>query len=208
MLSPLLVLVGGHRVSEEDHPPGVIAHTSDFHEDFSKPHDMRKAYLEIWKSKFSQALTHTFVLFFPFGSHSFIIIVTGLLLPATSLVPFQKNCHLEHLFCWLEDNYNAHFKAQSNTTVCFVQQMFNGHYPNTSRPKPWTRDGHFHLIPTLVCPTSHSTPKPLRILPELISSPNLLDTNHPCPTFTYTCYELAWTLIKDRKNMSGKKQKE
>lgn len=165
----------------------------------------------IWKSgnQNSPRLLHILLFFFfPFGSHSFIIIVTGLLLPATSLVPFQKNCHLEHLFCWLEDNYNAHFKAQSNTTVCFVQQMFNGHYPNTSRPKPWTRDGHFHLIPTLVCPSSHSTPKPLRILPELISSPNLLDTNHPCPTFTYTCYELAWTLIKDRKNMSGKKQKE
>lgn len=63
-LSPPLVLVGGHGVSEEDHPPGVIAHTSDFQGDFSKPHDMRKAYLEIWKAKFSQAFSHTSVLFF------------------------------------------------------------------------------------------------------------------------------------------------
>lgn len=152
MLSPLLVLVGGHRVPEEDHPPGVIAHTSDFHEEFSKSHDMRKAYSEIWKSKFSQALIHTFVLFFPFGSHSFIITVTELLFPATSLVPLQKNYHLEHLFCQLEDNSNPHFKAKANTTVHFVQQMFKGHCPNTFRPKLCTRDGHFHLIPTLVSP--------------------------------------------------------
>lgn len=65
MLSPLLVLVGGRVVSgQEDHPPGVTAYTSDFHGDFSKPHDMRKAYSEIWKAKFSHAFTHTFVLFF------------------------------------------------------------------------------------------------------------------------------------------------
>lgn len=100
MLSPLLVLVGGHDVSrQEDHPPGVIAYTSDFHGDFSKPHNIRKAYSEIWKAKFSHAfLLILFVLFFPFGSHSFIITVTELLLSSASLVLQQKNCHLKHLF--------------------------------------------------------------------------------------------------------------
>lgn len=65
MLSPLLVLVGGHDVSrQEDHPPGVIAYTSDFHGDFSKPHNIRKAYSEIWKAKFSHAFLLILLFFF------------------------------------------------------------------------------------------------------------------------------------------------
>ena len=99
MLSPLLVLVGGHVVSgQKDHPPGVTAYTSDFHGDSPRPHNMRKAYSEIWKAKFSHAFTYTFVFIFPFGSHSFIITVTELLLSAASLVSQQRNCHFKHLF--------------------------------------------------------------------------------------------------------------
>lgn len=75
MLSPLLVLVGGHVVSgPKDHPPGVTAHTSDFHGDFSKPYNMRKAYSEIWKAKFSHAFTYTFVLFFPHLVHILLLL--------------------------------------------------------------------------------------------------------------------------------------
>lgn len=68
MLSFLLMLVGGHDVSgQEDHPPGVTAHTSDFHGDLPKSHGMKKAYSEIWKAKFSHAFTYISVLSFFFS---------------------------------------------------------------------------------------------------------------------------------------------
>ena len=70
MLSFLLMLVGGHDVSgQEDHPPGAIAHTSDFHGDLPKSHGMRKSYSEIWKAKFSHAFTYIFVLSLSFFFH-------------------------------------------------------------------------------------------------------------------------------------------
>ena len=93
-LSPLLVLVGGHRVSEqEDHPPGVIAHISDFHGDLSKPHDMRKAYSEIWKAKFSPASTHTFVPFF-----HLVHILLLLRSQNCFFLPFLECCHRDGTF--------------------------------------------------------------------------------------------------------------
>ena len=215
MLSFLLMLVGGHDVSgQEDHPPGVIAHTSDFHGDLPKSHGMRKSYSEIWKAEFSPMLLLTFLFslslsffFFPFGPHSFIIIVTEFLLAASSLVLQQRNCHFEHLFLSLADN-SSHTSKPSQIPPCMLlSEHLRSSYMVPSDPSPAAKVHHFHLILTLDLPTSHSLPTylPTHTWIDLPTKPP--QPSHSHPTFTLTCSTLIQAFFKSSKIMSSEKQK-
>lgn len=208
MLIFLLMLVGGHDVSgQEDHPPGVTAHTSDFHGDLPKSHGMKKAYSEIWKAKFSHAFTYISVLsfFFPFGPHSFIIIATEFLLAASSLVLQQRNCHFEHLFLSLADN-SSHTSKPSQMPPCLFSENVRGNHPAPSDPSPAAEACHLHLSLTLDLPTSHSLPTylPTHTWIDLLTKP---PAYHFHPTFTLTCTTLIQAFFKSSKIMSSEKRK-
>ena len=156
----------------------------------------------------SPMLLLTFLLsFFSFGSHSFIIIVTELLLVASSSVLQQRNCHFEHLFLSLADN-SIHTSKPSQIPPCILfSKHLMGTYLVPSDPSPAPEVGHFHLILTLDPPTSHSLPTYLQTNTwiDLLTKP---PGYHSHPTFTLTCCTLTQTFIKGSKNMSSKKQKE
>ena len=144
--------------------------------------------------------------FFPFGPHSFIIIVTEFLLAASSLVLQQRNCHFEHLFLSLADN-SSHTSKPSQIPPCtLLSEHLRSSYVVPSDPSPAAKVHHFHLILTLDLPTSHSLPT---YLPThtWIDLPTKPPGSHSHPTFTLTCSTLIQAFFKSSKIMSSEKQK-
>lgn len=133
--------------------------------------------------------------FSPFGSHSFIITVTELLLSAAALVPQQKNCHLEHLFPWLADDSTRTSKPNQISACILFSKHLMGTYLTPSDPSPVQRWAVFIWPSHWTLPPTHSIPPSSTQVVLLNKRPGY----HPHPTATLTCCALAQTLIKGSK---------
>lgn len=187
MLSPLLVLVGGHVVSGQDHPPGVIADTFDFHGDFYKPITWGKL-IQKYERQNSPMLLLILLFFFSIWFTFFYYYSHRI----SSLCcffspPTEKNCHLEHLFLWLADNSTCTSKPSQISPCILFSTHLIGTYLTPSNPSPVQRWAIF------IWPSHWTLPPASHSIPPLPTQVNLLNKHpgyHPHPTFTLRCCAL------------------